>query len=325
MKKILMLLLLGQTFFACKTDRANNAPEGTNAQSTDPLAVEQDFIEYGNLRLYAVVATDEFMEQNALAADLVVLRTALQQKKFRISEHKPFGRMEDAGAVNQLTVENKLAGDVFMMSGDVVQGGKQDRTIGDDRIIAANSIKNIPVYCVERGRWAYNNEGNEDNKPNDRIAAFNGYYNVASVGLRKSIKSGNQQDIWEKVAEVTATNDGYSDSNAYAGLENSETFTAERDDYLLHLKQGFSMENVVGLVAVSGSEIIGTDVFGHAALFQKTFESLLYSYITDAISHGEIPAINDEILENYSRLINQKLMGGKSFKYKDAIIHFTDL
>ncbi|KAA3638121.1 MAG: hypothetical protein DWQ02_05570 [Bacteroidetes bacterium] len=325
MKKISILLLAGLLLWACKQE--NSPVEKTDTVLSDKLelSVNQDFKEYENLRVYWVEASDEFISENAIAGDLEVLKTALNQPKFRVSEHKPFGRRDDAGAVNQLTVENKLPNDVFLMSGDVVQGGKQDRAIGEDQIIVANSIKNIPVFCVEQGRWTYQEQYQVSSGPGDRIAAFSGYYNVASKGVRKSIQSGNQNAVWEQVAAVTASNEADSDSKAYAALENSTSFTTSREQYLQELNREITNSNAVGMIIVTGSEVLGVDVFGHPALFQKTYEALLHGYITDVITNGKPLSIKDELIEVQVEKINRKIDGDKSLKYKGAIIHYSDL
>jgi hypothetical protein len=325
MKKLLFLSVIILSFFACNSDKPADSSSVSTVERSSEITVGQDFIEYGNLRLYPVTASNAFLEENAAAAEVAVLKHALKSPKFRISEHKPFGRFEDAMAVNNLTVENKLHQDVLLMSGDVIQGGKQDRTIADDRIIAANSIKNIPVFCVEAGRWDYQEGTEAENGSEDRIMAFNGYYNLASNDLRKTIKKGSQQEVWDKVAEVTSSQEVESFSNAYAGLESSESFTQNRDQYLGQFKAGFNEDNVVGIIAISGNQILGTDIFGHSELFQKAYEALLHSYITDALTFGSEITIDEDTVLNHGKTLPRKVSGTNSFKHKGAIIHFSDL
>lgn len=326
MKKFLFFLAIAAFFAACNTDNSTATVSDAPSEQPSALTIDQNFVEFENLRLYPVKASNEFIVQNAAAADLVPLKSALELSKFRISEHKPFGRFEDEGAVNQLTVANKLPNDVFLMAGDVVQGGKQDRTIADDRIIASNSIKNIPVFCVEQGRWNYRGDINDsETKSDDRIMAFKGYYNVASNDIRKSIKSGNQQAVWDNVAKVTSSNEAESTSKAYAGLENSDAFTTSRTAYLEQFNHKLQGEDVVGMVAVSGDKIIGMDIFGHPQLFEKTYESLLHAYVTDAITNGEAVNIKSSAVEKYNKTLNRKINSDKAFKHEGAIIHYTDL
>jgi hypothetical protein len=64
--------------------------------------------------------------------------------------------MHETGSVNQLTIENQsTSAEVFIQSGDIIKGGKQDRTLPYDSIIEANSGQ-VPInsYCVEHGRWS---------------------------------------------------------------------------------------------------------------------------------------------------------------------------
>jgi hypothetical protein len=325
MKNVFILLLTVFFFYSCNQDNQTDTQGTSTDETLVDLTINKDYLEHKNLRIYFVNAPTDFIEQNAVAAELEVLKTALNQPKFRISEHKPFGRRDDSGAVNQLTVENKLPTAVFLMSGDVVQGGKQDRAIGEDQIIAANSIKNIPVFCVEQGRWTYHNDQPAENPRGDRIAAFSGYYNVASNGVRKSIKSGNQQAVWDMVAEVTSSNEAESDSKAYAALETSDKFKNSREAYLEAFNEDLITENTIGIIIASGNEIIGTDVFGHPALLKKTYEALLHGYITDAITQGQPIAVEIDEISKYTKKISRKIADKNALKYQGAFIHYADL
>ena len=52
-------------------------------------------------------------------------------------------------------VENKGREEVFVHAGDIVKGGKQDRVVTASFVLPAQSKKiEMPVYCVEAGRWA---------------------------------------------------------------------------------------------------------------------------------------------------------------------------
>jgi hypothetical protein len=64
----------------------------------------------------------------------------------------------ETGTVGQLEAENLSdTVDVFIQAGDVLRGGRQDRTIGIDFIIPARSGRvPIPSFCVESGRHLRN-------------------------------------------------------------------------------------------------------------------------------------------------------------------------
>ncbi|MDR0660584.1 MAG: hypothetical protein LBG19_07260 [Prevotellaceae bacterium] len=61
----------------------------------------------------------------------------------------------------------------FIMSGDIVKGGKQDRTISEDMVLKPKN-KKVPLasFCVEQSRWE--KRGSED------VAKFTSSSNMLS-------------------------------------------------------------------------------------------------------------------------------------------------
>ena len=76
----------------------------------------------------------------------VPLRDAMEKKHVVVYE---------TGNVGALEAENLSdTFDVLIQAGDVLKGGRQDRTIAIDFIIPAKSGRvPIPAFCVESGRW----------------------------------------------------------------------------------------------------------------------------------------------------------------------------
>src|SRR4029079_2624602 len=61
--------------------------------------------------------------------------------------------------VNQLVLVNTSKRPLLLLAGEIVTGGKQDRVIGKDRIVPAESVPvNLRVFCVEPGRWVARSE-----------------------------------------------------------------------------------------------------------------------------------------------------------------------
>jgi hypothetical protein len=78
----------------------------------------------------------------------LTLDEGLKLKQVSVTESK------SGGAVNTLYVTNDSAKPLYLMGGEVVLGGQQDRTLGRDTIIPGRT-KEMPVtvFCVEHGRW----------------------------------------------------------------------------------------------------------------------------------------------------------------------------
>jgi hypothetical protein len=94
-----------------------------------------------NLTIWLVHGADKVRGRK-----FMTLQEALEKKVVVVHE---------TGNVNELAIENVSSDhEVYVQSGDIVKGGKQDRTISMDFIVPPHSGK-MPVasFCVEQGRW----------------------------------------------------------------------------------------------------------------------------------------------------------------------------
>ena len=72
-------------------------------------------------------------------------------------------RVIETGEVNELKVENTGDEDMFIQSGDIVKGGKQDRVLTMSFVLPPKSGEvGLAAFCVEHGRWSA--RGGEDVK-----------------------------------------------------------------------------------------------------------------------------------------------------------------
>lgn len=63
--------------------------------------------------------------------------------------------VHETGNVNRLQIENRSGEEVFVQSGDLVKGGKQDRVLIMSMMLPPHSGKlSIEAFCVEQGRWS---------------------------------------------------------------------------------------------------------------------------------------------------------------------------
>lgn len=279
MKKIstIVLLVLASLFTACKQD----APSSKSDAPLKLLTSADPEWQYENLRIYPVVADAALQQQNQPAARLKTLAEAMKTPGFRLMEQKQFGRSEDR-SYNWLTVASKVRDTVYMLSGDVVTGGKQDRVIQHDQIVMPGTVRNVEVFCVEQGRWAPRT--GEEASSGDKVYAFSGYYNVASPTVRQAVqRSGSQREVWSAVAKVTSANEASSATSTYAALDQENAQKAKRDACLNFFQGKFQgRSDVVGMVVVCGDRVLGVDIFGHSDLFARQYASLLHGYVAEA-------------------------------------------
>lgn len=286
MKKLIAYILAPVVILiaSCQQDKpVVNTKPAAQQEAGLTLQVENNAaLQHENLRIYPIVADEATINAHAAQASIKTLDEMMGQKGFRITEVKNFGR-EQANWYNGLTLLNKTDDAVFIMSGDVVTGGNQDRVNEEDQMAMPGTIRNFPVFCVEHGRsYYYNPEASEEEK---KLAAFKGYYSVASPKVRKAVYGGNQGEVWDAVSHVTKANNAGSSTQAYAALENADIVRDRCKSYTDFFTGKFDdMPNAVGMVAVSNGKVIGVEIFGHPQLFQKRVKSLIHSYAVEAAS-----------------------------------------
>jgi len=325
--RYLILLFLSISILACQPETTTDAPQQASSTTAFQVDVSNEATwSKDQLRLVPITASSDFISSQEPVAGYTVLNEILQNEHFRISEKKPYGRFDDRGAVNALTVQNKTDANVLLLAGDVVQGGNQDRVIGEDRVIAARSIEDIPVFCVEHGRWTYN-EDNALNESDKKIFAFRGYYNMASSAIRKSVRRGNQGEVWDNVAAITNQQNATSSTKAYAALDNNDEFANQRLSYQRFFEDKLEGNtHIVGFIALSGNKIIGADIMGHPELLNRQFKALVNSYATDAILINNTSEISEQTLQSYVNKILTKVADRNAAYYKDGLlVHFEDL
>ncbi|HEY0678003.1 MAG TPA: DUF6569 family protein [Chitinophagaceae bacterium] len=254
---------------------------------------------YKNLRLYPIKARSTLKEQTKNFARYTSLKEALDQKKIRISEKDGKG---EGAEVNTLYAQNTSSDTLFLMAGEVVQGGKQDRVIGEDVVIPPKSAKvKLPVFCVEQGRWS--------NARNNNSNQFNNYYAVSGLSVRKAVEvDKNQSKVWEKVADGNSKNKVVTTTGAYTALKSAGDYQKTEKEYFNLLQPRLAAEkDVVGVIVVSGNKVIGCEIFATEQLFRKSADNLLTSYIHEAVTNGKPVTITEITVKKYmdDLLVNQ--------------------
>jgi hypothetical protein len=310
-----LILLLA----ACK----NEGTGAKQAQSSTFQADRQQALVYKDLSLIPIVAEEDFLQANNASAELSTLDEVIQEPKFRITERVDFGH-NDEGHINALTIQNKTDHSVYLMEGEVVTGGKQDRVLAEEVIVAERSLKNIEVFCVEQDRWQYDKDQKQVESSDDQIYAFRGHFKLASSQVRQAVRSGNQNKVWEQVAEVRKANEVQHKTKTYAGLSSSERFKNQQKQYLLALEDGFANnKKVVGVIAISGNKLVGADLFGSNELFRKQFKTLLHGYATDAISKPGDKEFSEKQLKEINEKINAVETQKQGFRFKNQLVHYA--
>src|SRR4030042_3351050 len=120
MKRFMILLIIGMACMLVKADM------NTVDKYFDRIKVG-DPIEYGNLKIFPILATRTLSQR-----DYVSLDEAMERGWLKIRE-------SGEGNVNIVEVRNNGKEKVFILTGEMLTGAKQDRMIENDILLPAQS------------------------------------------------------------------------------------------------------------------------------------------------------------------------------------------
>lgn len=247
---------------------------------TDPKAALSEHatliapIQVESVTITPIVATPAGLPKQEL--DLLVLDEGMASKKVRITEF-------DEGNVNSLTFRNDAEQPVFLLAGEVVLGGKQDRIIGKNTVIPAKTTQEVPVFCVEHGRW--------DNS-SKTFATANA---LAHGRLRYQANYENQQDVWNEVARKNQERKTTSSTDTYrkVATQQSDGTLGKREKAIETALAKLPAEErarMVGFAVAINGKVATVDMFSSPKLFGKLQKKLVKSYLTEAV---DIAAVKD--------------------------------
>jgi len=237
---------------------------------------------YKNLQIFLL-----FNEKNVISKNYVTLSDALEKEYVTVFE---------TGSVNMLEVENTSSFFVFIGSGEIVKGGKQDRTIGKDIILPPKSGKfPLASFCVESGRWQQR-EGEElhEFKSSEHALSSRDIQIAAKISKSQGEVWQNVEKQQQKVNESMVINYDYDDSFDVkdSKSETSLQLTLENKD-LEKVKEEYRKffhdvisgnDHVMGFVYAINGEIYGIDIYHNYKLFLDLWPKLLDAVIVEAIS-----------------------------------------
>jgi ARG/rhodanese/phosphatase superfamily protein len=282
-------------------------------------------ITHGDLTIFPVVSgkshdTSDFitLDEGIRSGDVVVTEVGnLHSTMRRRPPYQP--RPYQGAEVNRLVLVNNSKHPLILLAGEVVTGGKQDRVVGKDRIVPAESDPvDLSVFCVEHGRW---------------VETSTKFDTHASVMLQPSVRmkamaDQDQQKVWDEVGksrtamaaalasapahpsaspvpgqtsetvEVTASAIELNSTTSYAKARENKAVHAQVESITEPMQKSYESvikqlrnQNAVGVVVAVKGHIVWADMFASSALLAKYWPKLLESYATEALTmpgaHGE--------------------------------------
>jgi len=248
----------------------------------NPLVVSGPYI-HANLAIFLFHGADEID-----GGGYTSLTEAFEKKHVLVHE---------TGTVGQLEVENlSETFDIFIQAGDVLKGGRQDRTVGIDFIIPTRSGRiPVPAFCVEMGRW--HKRGFED------AAKFiSSTHSVHAKSIRLAAKrTMDQNDVWHSIAESQKELGSALKKSVHAPASPTSYQLSVEDSALEKKKREYDEKlrgiaenrpDAIGYAFYVNGERNSADIYGSTQLFHKLWDKLLDVAILESISarNGNVAA-----------------------------------
>jgi len=184
--------------------------------------------------------------------------------------------IEETGQVGSLAAHNRSPHFVFLMLGEIVGGGWQNRTLAEDTLLGpwAEGVR-LPVYCVEKGRWRGGRE------------QFSSIPEASPPCVRRKVAQGaTQEEVWSEVDRLSERAGGRSPTHDLSQCLRSAPCYGEIDETVRAI-EGRLPKGTVGIMVFCGNRLVGIDLFGSQHLFSQLRSELLRSYAWDVF--GEHP------------------------------------
>lgn len=261
-----LTLLIGTAYLAVSP--ATAVKSGTTAKEdlttfANSLVVGQRVV-HKNLVIYPIL-----LSKVVDGTSYVTLDEALESGKVKITE-------VGDGSVPTLRLEVMTTEPLFFMAGEVVTGAKQDRILQSDLMFKGKrGVFEIPVYCVEAGRWTHES---------DRFGAGK---TLGSKKVRKAaaMKEG-QTIVWDNVRKQNEDVSAVTGTSKFQASYESEKYKNDSSEYLDALLNLPSKHNgrMVGVVIAVAGKPASADVFANPHMFKKLWSKVLKAGVMDAIT-----------------------------------------
>ncbi|MEQ8200689.1 MAG: DUF6569 family protein [Syntrophomonadaceae bacterium] len=210
----------------------------------------------------------------------LLLDEALEREALQLQE------ATEQGMVNNLIVINLGRQPVLILDGEELIGAKQNRMVNATILIPPESRIDIPVSCVERGRWNYNSQRFSRSDAHGYSELRKRKAEGVTRNLARNMSFASEQhEVWAEIDRKQAAMNV--DSHTDAMHDVYRKYEKELDEFIAGLRP---QENQSGLAVFISGRFNCLDLFGHPDVLGKLWDKLLKSYAMEALEQKKARA-----------------------------------
>ncbi len=271
------------------------------ASASLPLATLFDGTRLGAPRCFGGLTLVPLLRDQKAGPDVMLLEEGIAQQCLRVTE------VSEAGIVNKIRVEHAGKLPLLILDGEQVLGEKQNRAFNASFVVRPGVSVDVPVSCVERGRWRYRPtaqaQGASAQEAREAMPSTRAGEGFTASGctLSGEIRSrklsrvtsspsfdADQRAVWRDVDEYLTRTQVRSKTGAY-----DDGYRARARHVEEQLERAKPEPGQVGMAAVAGGCLVGMDVFGSTELYAKAWKKVLRGMLAD--DYGPVDGRTDPV------------------------------
>jgi hypothetical protein len=224
----------------------------------------------------------------------------LARGELRITE------VSESGSVPDLRLTNSGNRPVLLLDGEELVGAKQNRVLNLTILAPAGKTIEIPVSCVEAGRWSRQSpEFASLGRAHYAAGRAAKASQVTDAMRQRGERRSHQGAVWADIAEKSARLQSRSPTAAMAAMY--EDHGAQVEAYVQHLQP--DQQQVGAVFAINGTPR-GLELFDAAATWRKLVPKLVRSWALDAIDEQQSAPANGASATDAATLITRVIESG---------------
>jgi ARG and Rhodanese-Phosphatase-superfamily-associated Protein domain len=305
-----------------------------------------DPITYENISIFPVISsisrdTSAFVTlDEGLSSGEVIVREQGSDGMAR-SRGVALPQYNTSASVNQLVLINRGKRPVVLLAGELVSGGKQDRIIAKDRIVAPGSDPlPLDVFCVEHGRWSSGLQFSAANTMVHPSVREQAAVNQSQTEVWDSVRKGTTATSADISAAAAAPapriaarelNDALASAptQSYSKIYQHSRVGVSVDDFVDEIQRRFARatsggkgEHIVGVVVAYGGEVAWSDIFASSDLFHHYWPKLLRSYAVEALAR---PTLREVASRDDADEFLRRLRGREQVESEPGVYRWSEV
>lgn len=190
--------------------------------------------------------------------------------------------VDERGKVGAVRVSNRSIAHLLLLSGEELVGGKQDRIVNATVVIGPGQTLDVPVSCVEHGRWKGDGRGFRaaGRAVPPRIRGANAASLTSTLTL-SGIWDVGQMRLWDDVKTMTQRRHASSVTGAFAAV--AERDAGEVEEFLSVIR---SAPGQTGMAAWVNGSFVACDLLGRPEAYAEVHDTLVRSCAMEAIDRA---------------------------------------